>query len=141
MILLVEDDPHDEALMVHALRQGTLGPFIVAHDGAEALAYLLPTGQEAPPVPDLVLLDMNLPVVKGIDVLRQIRASPRTRHVPVVVLTSSGHDEDVARCYELGANSFVGKPADPGRFSEAVREIARYWLRLNRWPAEAPAET
>jgi two-component system response regulator len=132
MILLVEDDPDDEALMVRALEQGTVGPFIVARDGAEALAYLLTPGAEARPVPELVLLDMNLPRVKGLDVLRQIRASPRTRHVPVVILTSSGHADDVTRSYELGANSFVGKPADPGRFTEAIREIARYWLRLNR---------
>jgi two-component system response regulator len=130
MILLVEDSPDDEALMVRALCQGR-EPLAVTRDGAEALDYLR-TSDEAP---QLVLLDVNLPGIKGFEVLRQIRASPRTRHVPVVILTSSAHGEDVARGYELGANSFVAKPRDPGLFADAVREIARYWLGLNRVPA------
>ena len=132
MILVVEDSPDDEALMVRALKEASLGPVAVTRDGAEALDYLRAAGDETRPVPDVVLLDMNLPLVKGLDVLRQIRAAPRTRHVPVVILTSSARAGDVTRGYELGANSFVGKPRDPLRFAEAVRAIARYWLELNR---------
>jgi CheY-like chemotaxis protein len=133
MILVVEDSPDDEALMVRALTQGQAGPLTVTRDGAEALAYLA-TGDPALPTPDVVLLDLHLPKVRGLEVLRQIRASPRTRHVPVVVLTSSGSDTDIERSYELGANSFVGKPSDPTCFADAVRAIARYWLLLNRPP-------
>jgi two-component system response regulator len=134
MILLVEDSPDDEALMVRALNQGMIGPFAVTRDGAEALDYLHVT------VPDLILLDMNLPRINGLEVLRQIRASPRTRHVPVVILTSSAHAEDIARSYELGANSLVGKPRDPLRFADAIREIASYWLRLNRAVSQPASE-
>jgi two-component system response regulator len=126
MILLVEDSPDDEALMVRALSQDCMGPLAITRDGTEALAWLRTA------LPDLVLLDLNLPGLKGFEVLRQIRASPRTRHLPVVILTSSAHDGDVARSYELGANSFVRKPKDPRSFADTVREIARYWLGLNR---------
>jgi two-component system response regulator len=132
VILVVEDSPDDEALMVRALAESSIGPVAVIRDGAEALAYLLATGDAARPMPDVVLLDINLPRVKGLDVLRQMRASPRTRHVPVVILTSSEKANEVARSYELGANSFVGKPRDPSQFVDAIRTIARYWIGLNR---------
>jgi CheY-like chemotaxis protein len=129
MILLVEDSPDDEALMVRALSQGMVGPFAVTRDGAEALAFLRAGGE---PLPDLVLLDMNLPRVKGLQVLREIRESPRTRHIPVVLMTSSAHTDEIARGYELGANSFVGKPRDPLEFASAIVAVARYWLLINR---------
>jgi two-component system response regulator len=132
VILVVEDSPDDEALMVRALAESSIGPVAVIRDGAEALAYLLASGEAARPVPDVVLLDINLPRVKGLEVLRQLRASPRTRHVPVVILTSSEKSNEVARSYELGANSFVGKPRDPTQFVDAIRTIARYWIGLNR---------
>jgi two-component system, response regulator len=132
MILVVEDSPDDEALMMRALGQGRAGPVTVARDGAEALEYLLPVDEVERPVPDVVLLDLHLPRVKGFEVLRRIRAEARTRHVPVVILTSSFEQEDVARGYELGANSFVGKPVDPESFVDAIQKIARYWLELNR---------
>jgi two-component system response regulator len=140
VILLVEDSPDDEALMVHALRDSGVGPVAVTRDGAEALAYLLATDDQAQPVPDVVLLDMNLPRVKGLDVLRQIRAFPRTRHVPVVIVSSSAKPGDVEHSYELGANSFVGKPHDPSQFADAIRRIARYWIELNRVANELPRQ-
>jgi len=138
MILLVEDSPDDEALIIRALEQSLAGPVTIARDGAEALDYLLPADGPERPVPDVVLLDLHLPRVKGLDVLRRIRAAPRTRHVPVVILTSSLEAEDVARSYELGANSFVGKPPDPESFVDAIREIARYWLQINRAAGDRP---
>jgi two-component system response regulator len=140
VILLVEDSPDDEALIVHALENSRLGPVTVMHDGAEALDYLRAV-DERRPMPDVVLLDMNLPRVKGLDVLRQIRAAPKTRHLPVVILTSSAKDADVTRSYELGANSFVGKPSDPGRFADAVRAVAAYWLTLNRAADVVPGQS
>jgi two-component system response regulator len=139
VILVVEDSPDDEALIVHALEDSRLGPVTVTHDGAEALEYLRAVDQ-ARPLPDVVLLDMNLPRVKGLDVLREIRAAPKTRHVPVVILTSSAKDDDIARSYELGANSFVGKPPDPRRFADAVCAVARYWLRLSRAADVVPGQ-
>jgi CheY-like chemotaxis protein len=132
MILLVEDSPDDEALIVRALEKSLAGPVTVLHDGAQALDYLFPKGGDEAPAPDVVLLDLDLPIVKGLDVLRRIRAAPRTRHLPVVILTSSMEERDVAESYELGANSFVAKPVDPARFTDAIREIARYWLEINR---------
>ena len=129
MILLVEDSPDDEALMVRALEQSSSAGVTVMRDGADAVAWLLSVG--GPPFPELVLLDMNLPRVKGIDVLRRIRTLPHLRHVPVVMLTSSAHADEVARSYESGANSCVSKPSDPDRLAQAIRGIARYWLELN----------
>jgi CheY-like chemotaxis protein len=132
MILLVEDDAFDEALALRALANGAGGPIAVARDGAEALDYLLPSSGPEPPVPQLVLLDLHLPRVRGLDVLRRLRATERTRRIPVVVLSSSSSEGDVRRSYELGANSFVCKPRDAVHFGEALRTIARYWLHLNR---------
>jgi two-component system response regulator len=126
VILVVEDSPEDEALIRRALAECAV---VVLRDGKAALEYLL--GGDGP-LPDVVLLDMNLPGVKGPEVVRQIRASPRARHVPVVMLTSSAKKGDVARIYELGANSFVVKPRDAGRFTETIRALARYWVELNR---------
>jgi CheY-like chemotaxis protein len=136
VILVVEDSPEDEALILQALVAGSLGPVMVLRDGGSALEYLLGA---AGPVPDVVLLDMNLPGMKGPEVLRQIRASPQVRHVPVVIFTSSARVGEVERSYELGANSFVVKPRDPSRFGEAIRAIARYWMELNRAAGSAGA--
>jgi two-component system response regulator len=136
MILVVEDSSEDEALMNRAFEGSNVGPVTFRRDGADALAYLLGNGGAPGPLPDLVLLDMNLPRIKGLEVLRRIRAAERTRLVPVVVFTSSAKTDDVARSYELGANSFIGKPRDPDRFADAIRSIARYWIELNQMADE-----
>jgi two-component system response regulator len=130
VILVVEDSPEDEALIRRALDE--CGEVIVVRDGKAALEVLLAGDR---PLPEVVLLDMNLPGIKGPEVLKKMRASPRARHVPVVILTSSAKTTDVARTYELGANSFVIKPRDAGRFTETIRALARYWIELNRVPA------
>ena len=142
-ILLIEDNPDDEELTLHALRDaGVSNPVVVARDGAEALDRLLgsrgwPGGGDAPGLPAVVLLDIKLPKVSGLDVLRQIRASPRTRLLPVVILTSSSEERDLVEGYSLGCNSYVRKPVDFGQFTRAVRQLGLYWLLLNEGP---PAE-
>jgi two-component system, response regulator len=134
-ILLVEDNPHDEELTLRALQKShILNPVIVAHDGAEALDYLLARGKHAsspPPLPQVVLLDLKLPKVDGLEVLRELRGNTRTRLLPVVVLTSSKEQQDMLSSYELGANSYVRKPVDFGQFLEAARQLGLYWLVLN----------
>ena len=136
-ILLVEDNPDDEALTIRALRRkGIANEITVARDGAEALE-LLHEGRSAGRPPDLVILDLKLPKIEGIDVLRRIRANPGTRSLPVVVLTSSDEQQDIVRSYELGANSFVSKPVEFESFLEAVGELGLYWLLLNRSPGQA----
>ena len=133
-ILLVEDNPMDEELTLRALaRSHVLNPVVVVRDGVEALDYLFARGAHAEAaVPHLVLLDLKLPKVDGLEVLRALRADERTRLVPVVVLTSSSEDRDLISSYSLGANSFVQKPVDFGEFVEAVRQLGLYWLILNR---------
>jgi CheY-like chemotaxis protein len=133
MILVVEDSPDDAGLILQVLEHSRVGPIAITRDGGEAIAYLFAA---AAPLPRLVLLDVNLPTVKGFEVLRRIRGSPRTHRVPVVVFTSSLHPHAVARSYDLGANSFVIKPSAPGPFAEVLRAIARYWLGLNQVAAE-----
>jgi two-component system response regulator len=139
-ILLVEDNPDDEALTLRALAISRVGNrVVVARDGAEALAYLLGT-PEAPALgqlPALVLLDLKLPKVDGLGVLQQLRAAPRTRRLPVVILTSSGEDRDLVGAYELGANSYVRKPVDFVEFVEAVQQLGLFWLVVNQ-PAPEP---
>ena len=134
-ILLVEDNPHDEELTLRALQKShVLNPVVVAHDGAEALDYLLARGKHAsapPPLPQVVLLDLKLPKVDGLEVLRELRANARTRLLPVVVLTSSKEQQDVLASYEFGANSYVRKPVDFAQFLEAARQLGLYWLVLN----------
>jgi two-component system response regulator len=137
MILLVEDNPDDEALTRRALAKNNIQNAItVARDGAEALDYLFGTGpQEGRPLtPELVLLDLKLPKVDGLEVLRRIRAHPRTRLLPVVILTSSLEEKDVISGYGLGANSYIRKPVDFGQFVESVRQLGLYWLILNEPP-------
>ena len=137
-ILLVEDDPDDEALAVRALKQQRItNDIAVVRDGVEALDFLFCTGAYAtrdPEPPFVVLLDLKLPKLDGLEVLRRLRADDRTRFVPVVVLTSSDEEQDIMRGYSLGANSYVRKPIDFGQFSEAVRQLGLYWLLLNEAP-------
>ena len=140
VILLVEDNPDDEALTLHALEANKIGNrVVVLRDGAEALDYLLARGpherraeQEAP---TLVLLDLKLPKVDGLEVLRQLRANESTAFIPVVVLTSSREQEDRLKAYSLGANSYVRKPVDFDEFIKATQQLGMYWLLLNE-PAQ-----
>jgi two-component system response regulator len=137
-ILLVEDDPDDEALTLRALRKRNLANDVeVARDGAEALDRLLGTGRDAKTAPAVVLLDLKLPKVDGLEVLRRIRADARTKTLPVIILTSSKEEQDVARSYDLGANSYVRKPVEFEKFIEAVGELGLYWLLLNESPVAA----
>ena len=138
-ILLVEDNADDEALTFRALMKNNIAnQLIVARDGAEALDYLFGTGQysgrDVTLGPQVVLLDLNLPKVSGLEVLRQLRANERTKHLPVVILTSSNEEQDRSRGYENGANSYVRKPVDFNQFIEAVRQLGLYWLILNEQP-------
>ena len=135
IILLVEDNPDDAELAMRAFAKSAAKPdLILARDGVEALDYLLGTGPHAaepPPAPDLVLLDLKLPRVDGLEVLRRLRAEERTRHLPIVVLTSSEQEQDIVNSYELGANSYVRKPVDFGQFAKAAQQLGTYWLTLN----------
>ncbi|MEW6367595.1 MAG: response regulator [Acidobacteriota bacterium] len=138
-ILLVEDDPNDVELTLHAFRSHHLANRIqVTRDGAEAIEYLFGTGafdgRSVSDVPKVILLDLKLPKVDGLEVLRRIKADPRTRAIPVVVLSSSREEQDVARAYELGVNSYIVKPVDFDKFTEAVRQLGLYWLLLNQPP-------
>lgn len=136
-ILLVEDNPDDEALTRRALMKNNIhNDIVVAHDGAEALDWLFGTGPHAghPVSPELVLLDLKLPKVDGLEALRRIRADARTRLLPVVILTSSREERDLVAGYGLGANSYIRKPVDFGQFVEAVRQLGLYWLVLNEAP-------
>lgn len=138
IILLVEDNPDDIDLTLRALKKSNiLNDVVVARDGEEALDYLFGTGahaNEPMPIPQVILLDLKLPRIGGIEVLRRLRANARTCFVPVVILTSSTEDRDLKRCYELGANSYVHKPVDFGQFVEATRALGVYWLALNVMP-------
>jgi CheY-like chemotaxis protein len=132
LIVLVEDNPDDQALTLRALKkQNIANEIVVLNDGVEALDYLL---AEDKVLPDLVLLDLKLPKVDGLQVLRRLRSEPRTQLLPVVVLTSSDEDRDVIEGYRLGANSYIRKPVDFNQFSEAVRQLGLYWLVLNQAP-------
>ena len=138
-ILLVEDNPDDEALTLRALRKNRIANTVmVCRDGVEALDYLFARGAHASrsilDLPQVVLLDLKLPKIDGLEVLRQIRADSRISTLPVVILTSSREDEDIARSYRLGANSYVRKPVDFVEFSEAARQLGMYWLLLNQAP-------
>jgi CheY-like chemotaxis protein len=139
MILLVEDNPDDEALTIRAFKKNNIGnDIIVAHDGVEALDFLFGTGSYADRdpyvMPQLVLLDLKLPRIDGLEVLRQLRSDERTKLLPVVILTSSKEEQDLINGYSLGANSYVRKPVDFVQFSEAVRQLGLYWLVLNEIP-------
>lgn len=136
IILLVEDNPDDEALTLRALKKNNIqNEVVVAHDGVEALDYLFGTGDYAGRdtriQPQLILLDLKLPRIDGLEVLRQLRVDPRTAHQPVAILTTSNEERDILSSYQLGANSFIRKPVDFGQFMEAVRQLGLYWLVLN----------
>ncbi len=138
-ILLVEDNPDDELLTLRALKQNkVLNNVVVVRDGVEALDYLFARGVHAERSPDempeLVLLDLKLPKLDGLEVLKQLRENSATHLLPVVILTSSDEEVDIATGYELGANSYIRKPVDFKQFSEAVRELSVYWLVLNITP-------
>jgi two-component system, response regulator len=135
-ILLVEDNPDDEALTLRAFKKNNIrNDVVVAHDGVEALDYLFGQGayvaRDASEPPSVVLLDIKLPKVDGLEVLRRLRADERTKLTPVVILTSSKEEQDLIRGYSLGANSYVRKPVDFTQFMEAVRQLGMYWLVLN----------
>ncbi len=131
-ILLVEDNPDDEALTLRAFKKSDIrNEVVVLRDGAEALAYLFPGNGDTAPRPALILLDLNLPKVGGLEVLRRMRADERTQMIPVVVLTSSKLDEDILDSYRNGANAYVRKPVNFSDFAEAVRTLGVFWLLLN----------
>lgn len=139
MILLVEDNPDDEELTLRALRKHHIGnKVIVVRDGAEALDFLFCTGAYADrdpnDMPQVTLLDLKLPKVDGLEVLRRLRADKRTRLLPIVILTSSNEEQDLLEGYKNGANSYVRKPVDFNQFLDAVRELGLYWLVLNEAP-------
>ncbi len=141
IILLVEDNPNDVELTKRALKKNNLlNEVVVAEDGVEALDYLFGTGEYADkdkmPLPTLILLDLKLPRVDGLEVLREIRKNPRTKRLPVVVLTSSKEDQDLIASYDLGANSYIRKPVDFKQFTEAVQNLGLYWLVLNELAPE-----
>ena len=139
VILLVEDNPDDEALTLRALRKNNIvSDVVVAHDGVEALDYLFATGgyagRDTSIMPQLILLDLKLPRLDGLGLLRRLRADDRTKLLPVVVLTSSKEQQDLIDSYSLGANSYIRKPVDFNEFTEAVRHLGVYWLVLNEPP-------
>jgi CheY-like chemotaxis protein len=139
VILLIEDNPDDEALAIRALKRHHVGnQIVVARDGVEALDYLFGTGSYAGRdvnlKPSVVLLDLKLPRVDGLEVLRRLREDDRTRLVPVVVLTTSSEERDLLDSYSLGCNSYICKPVDFVQFSEAIRQLGMYWLLMNQPP-------
>ncbi|WP_243373796.1 response regulator [Geotalea sp. SG265] len=142
MILLVEDNPDDEALTLRALQKAAAShEIVIAHDGVEALDIAFGRGPAAGihghVKPQLILLDLKLPKVDGLEVLRQLRANPETRTIPIVVFTSSSEEQDIMRSYGLGANSYIRKPVEFRQFCEALRQISSYWLSLCQLPPRA----
>jgi CheY-like chemotaxis protein len=141
-ILLVEDNPYDEELTLYALKKHQIANRIeVVRDGAEALEFVFCTGSYAArsiqDQPRMILLDLKLPKLDGLEVLKRIKSDPRTRTIPVVMLTSSEQEHDILESYELGANSYIVKPVDFEQFAKAVQQIGLYWLLLNRPPSPA----
>lgn len=138
-VLLVEDDPNDVKLALHAFKRHRVANHVhVVRDGAEALEFLFCTDRYADRRPGngpkVVLLDLKLPLVDGLEVLRQVKADPRTRSIPVVVMTSSREESDLVRSYQLGVNSYIVKPVDFEQFGEVVRQLGCYWLLVNQPP-------
>jgi CheY-like chemotaxis protein len=139
IILLVEDNADDEELTLRALKKNNIqNEVVVARDGVEALDYLFGTGayagRDTSNVPSVTLLDLKLPKVDGLEVLKRLRADERTKFLPVVILTSSKEDQDLLNGYKFGANSYIRKPVDFAQFMEAVRNLGLYWLLLNESP-------
>ncbi|MDZ8053590.1 MAG: response regulator [Aulosira sp. ZfuVER01] len=140
MILLVEDNPDDEALAIRALRRNHISnEIVVARDGVEALDFLFGTGVHAGRdisiKPTVILLDLKLPRIDGLEVLRRLRADRRTSVLPVVILTTSSEEQDLLKSYTLGCNSYIRKPVDFIQFTEAVRQLGMYWLLMNEVPS------
>lgn len=140
-ILLVEDNPCDVELTLHSLRSSKVTNHIeVVRDGAEALDFIFCTGEYAhrniENVPKMVLLDLKLPKVDGLEVLQKVKSDPRTATIPVVVLTSSREDRDIIESYQLGVNSYIVKPVDFDQFTEAVKQLGLYWKLLNQSPLD-----
>jgi CheY-like chemotaxis protein len=142
-VLLVEDNPDDEELTIRGLERANLqNPVKVARDGQDALDYLFGTDEQDPePVPAVVVLDVHLPRVSGLEVLRRIRAHERTRRLPVVILTSSREDQDLTDGYDLGANSYVCKPIQFDQFATAVAQLGVYWVLINEQPPSSQTGT
>ncbi len=141
VILLVEDNPDDEALTLRALKKNNiLNEVVVARDGEEALDYLFGTGKyegrDVSVQPQVILLDLQLPKINGIEVLKRLRADKRTALQPVVILTTSSEEKDITSSYESGANSYIRKPVDFNQFIEAVKQLGLYWLVLNESPVK-----
>jgi two-component system, response regulator len=139
MILLVEDNPDDEALTLRALKKSNiLNEVVVARDGVEALDFLFATGmygdRDSNIMPQMVLLDLKLPKIDGLEVLRRLRADERTQMLPIIILTSSKEEQDLINGYKYGCNSYIRKPVDFSQFSESVRQLGLYWLVLNETP-------
>ena len=137
VILLVEDNPRDEALTLRALKKSNIvNDVVIARDGAEALNYFFgaQAGEAASTMPQLVLLDLKLPKIDGLEVLRRLRADKRTQRLPIVVFTSSSEEEDMLSSYSQGANSYVRKPVEFEQFMEATKQLGLYWLVLNEAP-------
>ena len=139
MIFLVEDNPDDEALTLRALKKNNiLNEVVVARDGVEALDYLFANGvyagRDMSVAPQVILLDLKLPRIDGLEVLRRLRADERTKLLPIVILTTSKEEQDLLNGYTLGANSYIRKPVDFSQFTEAVRQLGLYWLVLNESP-------
>jgi CheY-like chemotaxis protein len=140
MILIVEDNPDDEALTLRALKKNQIGNEVfVVRDGAEALDFLFCMGtysdRDPRDRPQVILLDLKLPKVDGLEVLRRVRADPSTRTLPVVILTSSNEEQDIVNSYLIGVNSYIRKPVDFHQFSDAILQLGLYWLVLNEPPA------
>lgn len=140
-VLLIEDNPDDVALTLRALKKHKItNNIVVMRDGAEALDYLLGQGEyqdrDVSCQPAVILLDLNLPKINGLEALRQIRADKRTQRIPVVILSTSTEEQDIASSYDLGANSYIRKTVDFDKFSDAVRQLGSYWLVLNQIPSQ-----
>jgi len=145
-ILLVEDNPDDEELTRKALKEANIAnEIVVVGTGIEALDYLFGTGayadRDLSRLPQLILLDLKLPKLSGLQVLERLRADPRTNLIPVVILTTSSEEEDVIASYQLGANSYVRKPVDFDQFTDAIRHVGLYWLLINQPPPTKPRAT
>jgi two-component system response regulator len=139
VILLVEDNPDDEALTIRALKKNNIqNKVVIARDGAEALEYIFCEGKYSDrnitEMPQVVLLDLKLPKIDGLEVLERIRSDNRTKLLPIVILTTSNEERDIVEGYRLGANSYIRKPVDFAQFAEAVRQLGLYWLVLNQSP-------
>ena len=136
-LLLVEDNPADAKLVLRGLKDFVSADKVhVAENGAQALEFIFGGGIEPGSRPKLVLLDLKMPRVGGIEVLEKMKSDPRTKSIPVVVLTSSNHDKDLERCYKLGANSYIVKPVDFDQFMKVIKEVGLYWILVNKLPGQ-----